>query len=82
MTRRGQQVEVFKKPVVAIFSTGDEIYDIQAGTMPQEGGGMWDTNRPSLTAVLQGLGYEVVDLGIMTDELRPVIQRCCHYCHH
>ena len=29
--------------------------------------GIWDTNRPSLKAALEGLGYEVVDLGIVED---------------
>jgi gephyrin len=33
-----------------------------------EGWGIWDTNRPSLQAVLEGMGYEVVDIGIVRDE--------------
>ncbi|OBZ70254.1 Molybdenum cofactor synthesis protein cinnamon [Grifola frondosa] len=32
-------------------------------------GGIWDTNRPSLQAVLEGMGYKVVDLGIVPDDL-------------
>lgn len=35
-----------------------------------EWGGIWDTNRPSLQAALEGMGYEVLDLGIVKDELR------------
>lgn len=31
--------------------------------------GIFDTNRPSLQSVIEGLGYEVVDLGIVPDEL-------------
>ncbi len=31
-------------------------------------GGIYDTNRPSLRAALQSMGYEVVDLGIVVDE--------------
>ena len=30
-------------------------------------GGIWDTNRPSLQAALEGMGYTVVDLGIVPD---------------
>lgn len=70
------QVKVYKKPVVAIMSTGNEIVDLKdqptssspdaAGT--NGWGGIYDTNRPSLRAVLESLGYEVVDLGIVPDE--------------
>jgi gephyrin len=64
---------VYKKPIVALMSTGNEIIDSQAplSTNVCEGetwGGIWDTNRPSLHAVLQGMGYDVVDLGILPDE--------------
>jgi len=34
-----------------------------------DGWGIWDTNRPSLRAALEGMGYDVVDLGIALDEL-------------
>jgi len=39
---------------------------------PQPGdgwGGIYDTNRPSLRAALEGMGYEVVDLGIVADDI-------------
>ena len=65
------QVNVYKKPVVAIMSTGDEIVDLhQTQTHPSSNGwgGIYDTNRPSLQAVLESLGYEVIDLGIIPDE--------------
>lgn len=66
-----QTVQVHAKPVVAVLSTGNELLDIQT---PQkiEGdgwGGIWDTNRPSLQAALEGMGYEVIDLGIVADDL-------------
>jgi gephyrin len=66
------QVEVYKKPVVAILSTGNELVDLQLPHMHQYdggGGGIFDTNRPSLQALLEGKGYKVVDLGITPDEL-------------
>lgn len=61
---------MYKKPVVALLSTGNEIVDLQ-NPNPQEGdgwGGIWDTNRPSLHAALEGMNYEVVDLGVVPDE--------------
>ncbi len=65
-------VQVYKKPVVAILSTGNELLDLQAPDNKIEGdgwGGIWDTNRPSLRAALEGLGYTVLDLGIVPDDL-------------
>lgn len=65
------QIQVFKKPVVAVMSTGNEIIDLHdpvALNAEGQWGGIWDTNRPSLSAALQGLGYEVVDLGVVPDE--------------
>jgi gephyrin len=64
------KVNVVRKPVVAILSTGNELVDVQNPIhMPKDGwGGIYDTNRPSLQAALEGLGYEVVDVGIVGDE--------------
>ena len=65
------QVEVYRKPVVALLSTGNELIDLQF-PKPHSGdgwGGIFDTNRPSLQAALEGMGYEVLDLGIVPDEL-------------
>jgi gephyrin len=61
-----KEVLVYKKPTVAILSTGNEIVDLQAQT-PREWSGIFDTNRPSLQAALEGLGYSVIDLGIVSD---------------
>ncbi|KAG7447648.1 uncharacterized protein BT62DRAFT_1075023 [Guyanagaster necrorhizus] len=67
-----KEVRVRWKPIVGILSTGNELVDLQAPIPPNDGlswGGIWDTNRPSLQAALQGLGYEVVDLGIVADDI-------------
>jgi gephyrin len=55
---------------VAILSTGNEIVDLHGAqkTSSESWGGVWDTNRPSLQAALEGLGYRVVDLGIVHDK--------------
>ena len=66
------KVKVYKRPVVAILSTGNEIVDLHAQDKTQRGedgwGGIYDVNRPSLSAALENMGYEVLDLGIAKDE--------------
>ncbi|KAF9450155.1 hypothetical protein P691DRAFT_774137 [Macrolepiota fuliginosa MF-IS2] len=66
-----KEVSVYRKPVVAVLSTGNEIVDLhgQASVEQGEWSGIFDTNRPSLTAALEGLGYSVVDLGIVPDSI-------------
>lgn len=64
------EVSVYKKPVVAILSTGNELVDLQRpqpAANREQWAGIYDTNRPSLRAALEGLGYRVVDLGIVDD---------------
>ncbi|EGO02125.1 hypothetical protein SERLA73DRAFT_49272, partial [Serpula lacrymans var. lacrymans S7.3] len=66
-----KEVQVFRKPIIAILSTGNEIVDLQS-PQPYSGddwGGIWDTNRPSLQAALEGMGYSVVDLGVVPDDI-------------
>ncbi|KAH7344001.1 MoaB/Mog domain-containing protein [Rhizoctonia solani] len=68
-----RQVTVYRKPVVALLSTGNELVDLQqqsSSTEENEGwSGVIDTNRPSLRAALEGLGYEVIDIGIAHDDI-------------
>lgn len=71
-----QKVKVHPKPVVAVLSTGNELLDIQTPQRMDKDGwsGIWDTNRPSLQAALEGMGYNVVDLGIVPDSLDKHIE--------
>jgi molybdopterin molybdotransferase len=58
------QLEVFRRLRVALFSTGDEL------AMPGEPlkpGGIYNSNRYTLRALLEGLGCVVDDLGIVPD---------------
>ena len=58
------QLSVFRRLRVALFSTGDEL------AMPGEAlkpGGIYNSNRYTLRALLEGLGCEVDDLGIVPD---------------
>ena len=58
-------LEVYRPLRVAIFSTGDEVRDPGADLAP---GAIYDANRYLLQALLQGLGAEVTDLGILADD--------------
>ncbi|KAF9778616.1 MoaB/Mog domain-containing protein [Thelephora terrestris] len=72
-----KEVHVTRKPVVAILSTGNEIVDLHGAqkTSSDSWGGVWDTNRPSLQAALEGLGYRVVDLGIVHDNVQDHVAK-------
>ncbi|MCJ1282929.1 hypothetical protein MMC26_002255 [Xylographa opegraphella] len=60
------EVTVFKKPVVGILSTGDEIIP-HSRPGPLRHGEVRDSNRPTVMSAVKSWGYEVVDLGIASD---------------
>ena len=60
-------VEVFRKPRVAILSTGDEI--VLQGE-PSRPGAVFDSNGPTLAAAVEELGGEAVYLGVVPDDLQ------------
>lgn len=60
------ELTVFRRLRVALFSTGDEL------AMPGEAlkpGGIYNSNRFTLRALLENLGCDVADLGIVPDNL-------------
>ncbi|KAL9594831.1 MAG: hypothetical protein Q9179_005227 [Wetmoreana sp. 5 TL-2023] len=61
-----KEVSVYKRPVVGVLSTGDEIvpHD-RPGALRL--GEVRDTNRPTIMAAVRGWGFEAVDLGIAID---------------
>ena len=63
------ELEVIRRIRVAVFSTGDEIASPGA---PREAPQLYDSNRFMLMAMLQRLGCEVSDLGIIRDERAPL----------
>ena len=63
------QLQVSARPRVALFSTGDELVmpgDVDPEAMPA--GAIYNSNRFFLRAMLQRLGCEVTDLGIVSDK--------------
>lgn len=58
------EINVRRKLVVAIASTGNEVFGI--GSNPSIGG-VYDSNRYSLLAALDRPGIEIVNLGIIED---------------
>jgi len=58
-------VQVCRKLRVAYFSTGDEILSL--GDAPREGA-VYDSNRFTIWGLLQGMGIECVDLGVVRDD--------------
>ena len=59
------EVKVVRRLKVAYFSTGDEILSL--GEAPREGA-VYDSNRYTVRGLLQRLGCEVIDLGVVRDE--------------
>jgi len=58
------KVTVYRKLRVAYFSTGDEILSL--GDAPREGA-VYDSNRYTVWGLLQKLGVECLDLGVVPD---------------
>jgi molybdopterin molybdotransferase len=58
-------IEVYRRPRVAVLSTGDEVQP--PGTILRPGG-VYDSNRYTLNAMLATLGAEVIDIGGVPDD--------------
>lgn len=59
------EINVFRQPRIAFFSTGDELRSI-GETL--DIGDIYDSNRYSLHGMLSQLNVEIIDLGVVRDE--------------
>lgn len=62
-------VEVYKKPRVALLSTGDELLEVDA---PLEPGKIRDSNSYTLAALIDSTGADLVRLGVAKDTRKDV----------
>lgn len=65
------EIDVYKQPRIAFFSTGDELRSIGE---PLETGDIYDSNRYSLYGMLSQLNVEIIDLGVVKDNLSDLRQ--------
>ncbi|UCH52516.1 MAG: molybdopterin molybdotransferase MoeA, partial [Pseudomonadota bacterium] len=59
------EVNVFRRPRVAFFSTGDELRSLGE---PLGAGELYDSNRYTLYGMLARLNVEIIDMGVVRDE--------------
>lgn len=59
------QLQVKRKPVVAFFSTGDELMPVGE---PLEPGKIYDSNRYSLHGMLARMSVDIIDMGVIRDD--------------
>jgi molybdopterin molybdotransferase len=59
------RVPVYRRPVVAVLATGDEVHEPD---MPLGAGGIRDSNRYALMAAAREAGCETISLGIARDD--------------
>ncbi|KAH8728794.1 hypothetical protein GQ44DRAFT_769210 [Phaeosphaeriaceae sp. PMI808] len=77
-----KEVSIYKRPVVGVLSTGDEIIEHNREG-PLRLGEVRDTNRPTLLTAARSHRFEAIDLGIASDKpgsleqtLRDALRRC------
>jgi len=65
------KLEVYRPVKVALFSTGNEVYELGA-ELPADG--IYDVNRYMLKALYENLHCQVTDLGILADDYDTIKQ--------
>ncbi|SJL84706.1 molybdopterin molybdotransferase MoeA [Vibrio palustris] len=68
-------VTVLKKPVVAFFSTGDELQPLGSEL---GAGQIYDSNRYGIKALIEQFGCEPLDLGIIADNPKQLTETFMH----
>ncbi len=64
------EVGVFRRPIVAVLSTGDELT-----ADPVDAGQIYDANRPMLLSLVRAAGAEPLDAGVLPDAPEPLAAR-------
>ncbi len=64
------RVEVMKRPLAAVFSTGDELRKAGETLAP---GQIYDSNRYVLLAMLKQAGMQTTDLGVIRDDAKQTL---------
>jgi len=62
-----KEVSIYKRPLVGVLSTGDEIIEHNRAE-PLRLGEVRDTNRPTLITAVRSHRFEAIDLGIVSDK--------------
>lgn len=65
------EANVFRKLKVAVFSTGDEV---QVPGTEQKANSIYDSNRFTIMGMLEKLGCEILDFGILEDNEQLMIE--------
>jgi molybdopterin molybdotransferase len=63
------ELSVFRKPVVAFMSTGDELVSVDR---PLQKGQIYDSNRYTLYGMLAQLEVDMIDLGVIQDDFESI----------
>ena len=63
------EINVYRRPRVAFFSTGDELRSL--GEVLEEGQ-IYDSNRYTLHGMLTRMGVEIIDMGVIKDRREDV----------
>jgi len=67
------RVKVYKKPVIGIISTGDEIVPIDETPGP---GQIRDINMYTLSGLVKNTGADPVTFGIVRDDVNDLLKKC------
>jgi molybdopterin molybdotransferase len=66
------QVPVYRRPRVALLSSGDELIDLETPLLP---GRIYDSNSYILAALIREYGAEVISLGVAPDDAAEIDRR-------
>jgi molybdopterin molybdotransferase len=73
------EVPVQRRLRVAFFSTGDELRSIG---QPLDEGCVYDSNRYTIYGMLQRLGCDLIDMGVVRDDPQALEQALCDACEN